>query len=120
LNWHEGHNSLAKALFIGQQGEFRDRSFQDQFHRASCLMLLTAAISAWNTVYLQKAIDALQASGVEIPVELLQHVAPFGWGHINLLGRYDFDPRQARTLDNPRDLRLRGLLLKAGQKDDGG
>jgi len=115
LNWHEAHNSLAKALFIGQLGELRDRSFQGQFHRASCLMLLTAAISVWNTVYLQKACETLQAQGVDIPQELLEHISPLGWEHVNLLGRYDFDPRQARPLDQPRELRQRGLLLGSGQ-----
>jgi len=59
-------------------------------HRASCLLIVMAAIIAWNTVYLMDAITALRAKGEEIPDELLPHIAPLGWRHINLLGRYEF------------------------------
>ena len=47
-----------------------------------------AAIIAWNTVYLMDAITTLRAK--DIPDELLPHLAPLGWRHINLLGRYEF------------------------------
>lgn len=106
LNWQEAVHSLARALFIGQEGEFRDRSFNDQLHRASCLMLLVAVIGAWNAIYLQKALDTLASLGSEVPLELLVHISPLGWEHINLLGRYAFNAREGRSLDNLRDLRL--------------
>jgi hypothetical protein len=37
-----------------------DRAFEDQMHRASCLVLVNAAIVAWNTVYLAKALETEQ------------------------------------------------------------
>jgi TnpA family transposase len=40
----EAVNSTVRARFTGQRGEFRDRAFQDQVHRASCLHLLIAAV----------------------------------------------------------------------------
>ena len=43
-------------MFFNRLGELRDRSYDNQRHRASGLNLLTAAITLWNTVYLDHAI----------------------------------------------------------------
>ena len=67
LNDGEAVNSASRALFVGQRGEFRDRAYQDQVHRASCLHLLVAAIGAWTTPYLADAISALGAEGEDVP-----------------------------------------------------
>src|SRR5262249_45656401 len=48
LNNGEAVNSLARALFFGRRGGMRDRAFADQMHRASCLVVVIAAIAAWN------------------------------------------------------------------------
>jgi len=105
LNKGEAIYSLDRVLFFGQRGEFRDRAFEEQTHRVSCLHLLVAAIVAWNTVYLDQAVQTLRRQGEEVPPELLAHVAPMGWEHINLLGRYEFHPEQARPLTQLRPLR---------------
>jgi TnpA family transposase len=41
-------------------GELRDRTYENQQHRASGLNLVVAAIALWNTVYLERVISALQ------------------------------------------------------------
>src|SRR5437588_9393347 len=46
LNKGESLHALARQLFFGRLGELRDRAFEDQMHRASCLHLLMAAIAA--------------------------------------------------------------------------
>jgi TnpA family transposase len=112
LNRGEAVNSLARALFFGRRGMFRDRALADQTHRASCLMILIAAIAVWNTTYLAEAVASLRTEGEDIPDELLQHLSPLGWGHINLLGRYQFRPTA------PWDLRQR-RPLRTGLEDDG-
>jgi hypothetical protein len=48
--------------------------------------LVTAAIVLWNTVYLGRALDVVHRRGVSVPGELLAHLAPPGWQHINLTG----------------------------------
>jgi hypothetical protein len=53
LNKGEARNSLARAVFFNRLGEIRDRSFENQRHRASGLNLVVAAITLWNTVYLE-------------------------------------------------------------------
>jgi len=55
LNDGEAVNSASPANFVGQRGEFRDRAYQDQVHRASCLHLLVEAerrgrCHTWQTV----------------------------------------------------------------------
>jgi len=105
LNDGEAVNSAGRAIFVGQRGEFRDRAYQDQVHRASCLHLLIAAIGAWTTPYLADAIEALRAEGEDIPDELLAHLSPVAWEPVNFLGRYTFDPGNARALNDRRPLR---------------
>ncbi len=88
LNKVESRNSLGRAVFFNRLGEVRDRSYKDQFYRASGLTLIVAAIIAWNTVYLSRAVETLYANGMEIPEEHLKHLSPLGWQHINLTGDY--------------------------------
>lgn len=51
LNKDEARNAL--AVFMHRLGEIRDRKPENQSYRASGLTLLTAAISLWNTVYME-------------------------------------------------------------------
>src|SRR5260363_113844 len=60
LNKGEARNALTRAGFFHRPGEMRDRSFENQRHRASGLTLVTAAIALWNSVYLERAIQALR------------------------------------------------------------
>src|SRR3954468_18573981 len=55
LNKGEASNSLRRAVFFHRQGEFRDRTFENQSFRASGLSLLTAVIVHWNTIYVAAA-----------------------------------------------------------------
>ena len=80
--------SLARAVFLHRLGEIRDRKPENQSYRASGLTLLTATISLWNTVYMERAVDALKRKGVKINEQLLSHLSPLGWEHINLTGDY--------------------------------
>jgi TnpA family transposase len=89
LNKGESRNSLARAVFIHRLGEIRDRTYENQQHRASGLNLLVAAITLWNTRYLNRAITALRKTeAVPVPDQLLAHLSPLGWEHINLTGDY--------------------------------
>ena len=91
LNKGEARNALARAVFFNRLGELRDRSFEHQRYRASGLNLATAAIILWNTVYLDRAIEALKESGQPVDDALLRHLSPLGWGHINLTGDYTWE-----------------------------
>jgi hypothetical protein len=45
----------------------------------------------WNTTYLDRAVQYLRRRGESVPDELLSHLAPVGWQHINLTGDYLWD-----------------------------
>jgi TnpA family transposase len=104
LSKGESLHSLARQLFFGRLGELRDRALEDQIHRASCLHLL---IAAWNTIYLTEAFATLRRQGGEISETAVTHIAPLGWEHINLIGKYQFSPQPGRSLENLRPLRLK-------------
>ncbi len=105
LNKGEARNALARALFMGRLGELRDRTRENQSHRASGLNLLTAAIVLWNTVYLSKAVEQLTAEGKTPPDELLRHVSPLPWEHIILTGEYSWKSTAVTSMQNLRPLR---------------
>lgn len=96
LNKGEAMNGLARALFFGKRGEFRERGLQDQLQRASALNILINAISVWNTVYLSEATKEFKNRN-NLSEELLPHISPLGWEHINFLGEYKFDSHRLPT-----------------------
>jgi len=87
LNKGESRNSLARAVFIHRLGDIRDRTYENQQHRASGLNLLVTAIILWNTRYLARAVATLREAE-NVPDHLLAHLSPLGWEHINLTGDY--------------------------------
>ncbi len=88
LNKGEARNSLARAVFFNRLGEMRDHRFEQQRYRAGGLNLVVAAIVLWNTVYLEQAVQAMEEHDYQVDEDLLQHLSPLGWGHINLTGDY--------------------------------
>jgi len=107
LNKGEARNALARAVFFNRLGEMRDRSFENQRYRASGLNLVTAAIVLWNTVYLDRAVQAILDHGHPVDESLLQHLSPLGWEHINLTGDYVW--RQSRRVDKGKYRPLRPI-----------
>jgi Tn3 transposase DDE domain len=100
-------------VFFNRLGQVRDRAYEDQLHRARGLNLLVAAIVLWNTRYLGRAVDALRDHGHTIPDELLAHVWPLAWDHINLTGDYTWSGGRPPDPDRLRDLRLDRLTPPA-------
>jgi TnpA family transposase len=109
LNKGEAKNALARAVFFNRLGEIRDRSFENQRYRASGLNLVVAAIVLWNTAYLERAVQSLKAHGHSINENLLQHLSPMGWEHINLTGDYVWPAN--RRLQNAKFRPLRSYPM---------
>jgi TnpA family transposase len=112
LNKGEAAHKLKRAVFFHERGEIRDRSFDSQAFRASGLNLVVSAIVHWNTVYLSRATAHLRQQGRNIPDELLKHVSPLSWEHINLTGIYSWDTEQQMS-EGFRPLRLAREILRA-------
>jgi TnpA family transposase len=106
LNKGEARNALARAVFLNRLGEMGDRSYENQRYCASGLNFVVAAIILWNTVYLERAIQALRDSGQKIDEDLLPHCSPLGWEHINLTGDYLWRQNRIDELDKFRPLRM--------------
>jgi TnpA family transposase len=105
LNKGESRNSLARAVFIHRLGEIRDRTYENQQHRASGLNLVVTAIILWNTRYLERAVATLRQTE-DVPDHLLAHLSPLGWEHVNLTGDYIWGAQQAsENIDGLRPLR---------------
>lgn len=105
LNKGEARNALARAVFFNRIGEMRDRSFEYQNYRASGLNLVVSAIILWNTVYIERVLTALKNHGNPVPEELIPHLSPLGWEHINLTGDYVWKHAKKVTRGNFRPLR---------------
>jgi TnpA family transposase len=103
LNKGESRNSLARAVFIHRLGEIRDRTYENQQHRASGLNLIVTAIILWNTRYLERAVATLRQTE-DVPDHLLAHLSPLGWEPINLTGDYIWVALQ-ETSENSNGLR---------------
>ena len=107
LNKGEAKNALARAVFFNRLGEIRDRSYENQRYRASGLNLVVAAILLWNTVYLERAVQAIREAGKDVDGTLLAHLSPLGWEHINLTGDYLW--QQSRQVEQGQFRPLRRL-----------
>jgi hypothetical protein len=101
LNKGEARNSLARAVFIHRLGEIRDRTYENQQHRASGLNFIVTAIILWNTRYLERAVAALRRIE-DVPDRLLAHLSPLGWEHVNLTGDYLWEGQPECVRDRRR------------------
>ncbi len=86
LNKGEAHHALKRAISFHRRGEIRDRSGEGQHYRIAGMNLLAAIIIFWNTMKLGEVVNTRAASGTHIAPDLLAHVSPLGWEHINLTG----------------------------------
>ncbi len=113
LNKGESRNSLARAVFIHRLGEIRDRTYENQQHRASGLNLVVSAIILWNTRYLERAADVLRKFE-DVRDSLLAHLSPLGWEHVNLTGDYVWGVEQSlsENIDGLRSLRTQADALQ--------
>ena len=88
LSRGESQNALRRAVFFNRLGELRDRTCENQGYRASGLNLVVACVVLWNTVYVERAVSLLRQRGRVIPDDLLAHLSPLAWEHVNLTGDY--------------------------------
>ena len=88
LNKGEAHHALKRAVNFHRRGEIRDRSGEGQHYRISGMNLLAAIIIFWNTMKLGEIVGARTRQGAPVSPDLLAHVSPLGWEHINLTGEY--------------------------------
>ncbi|UXT61275.1 Tn3 family transposase (plasmid) [Agrobacterium fabrum] len=88
LNKGEAHHALKRAISFHRRGEIRDRSAEGQHYRIAGMNLLAAIIIFWNTMKLGEVVARKKREGKQLSPDLLAHISPLGWEHINLTGEY--------------------------------
>jgi len=88
LNRGETRHALAREVFHGRRGELRQPYRQGQEEQLTALGLVVNCIALYNTIYTQRALDHLTASGHVIRDEDIERLSPLGHEHITLTGRY--------------------------------
>ena len=63
-------------------------------------------IKDWNTLYLEKAISYKESIGEYIDYNLISHISPLGWEHINMLGEYTFNLNELESTELYRPLNI--------------
>lgn len=66
-------------------------------------------IVLWNALYMDAVLAQLRSEGHPVKAEDEARLSPFGYEHINMLGRYSFSVLEAVA---------RGELWPVGRKDD--
>jgi len=92
LNKAESLHALHDQLFHGRHGHVRLHTLERQSTQAHALHLIANAVTTWNTLYIQHALDQQPAPPA---AEDLATLTPTLSAHINLLGTYHFNIDQA-------------------------
>ena len=88
LNRGESRHALARDVCHGYRGELRQRYRQGQEEQLGALGLIVNAIVLYNTIYTQRALDHLAATGLQIDDVDVERLSPLGSDHLTLTGRY--------------------------------
>ncbi len=91
LNKVELANKFTRAVAVGNPREFAQAEKEEQEIAESCNRLIKNSIICWNYLYLAHKLN--QTEDPETRQRLLEAIAahsPQSWGHVNMLGEYDF------------------------------
>jgi TnpA family transposase len=97
-------HALARQVHYGRHGQTDGRDFQQQMSRASCLVLILAAIIYWQILEIDSVLRHWDPEAEGVNPALLPHLSPIGWENVVLYGEYHLDrnlvhqPRREREL----------------------
>ncbi len=107
LNKGEKLHDLRRFLFFAHLGLIRHQQDENLANQSACLTLVTNAVVAWNTIYMQAVIEQLSVEGLKIDETDFVHLSPARYEHINPYGRYEFDVAKTFSRQELRPLRNR-------------
>jgi TnpA family transposase len=111
LNKGEALHALRAFLFFANEAKLRKKQEEQHASQAGCLNLVTNAVVAWNTVYLDAVLNQLRREGATIDPAAVGHLSPARHRHINPYGRYRFELADVLTAGALRPLRAKESLL---------
>lgn len=87
----EHANRFAKAVVLGNNGQFGWATYHEQLIAEGCKRLIMNAINYWNLLYLSDKLNSChKPSEREELLKAILHSNTHTWHHINLQGEYDF------------------------------
>lgn len=110
---------LARAICHGGRGQIRQAYRDGQEDQLAGLGLVLNAVVLWNTRYLDAAVAQLRAEGHDLKDEDVGRLSPLKDGHINFMGRYQFNFAASGPGEGLRPLRDPDAP-ELDQDDDGG
>jgi Tn3 transposase DDE domain/Domain of unknown function (DUF4158) len=84
-------HAFTRAVSIGNPREFLQAEKEDQEMAEACKLLIKNCIICWNYLYLSQKLAEIDdpAKRKEL-LQAMAHGSAAAWGHLNLLGEYDF------------------------------
>ena len=112
LNRGESRHNVARSICFGQSGEIRKRYKEGQENQLGALGLVTNALILWNSIYMRKSVEYLEAKSVKIFDGDLERLSPLIFKHVNMLGHYSFDIEEKFLKGKLRSLETLNKKLK--------
>jgi len=112
LNKIEISHRFSREISIGNGREMLQAEKQDQEIAEACKRLIKNAIVCWNYLYLTQKIA--EEGDPETKKALLQSISTrsvVSWGHVNLLGEYDFSDEKLQDSIGIKPQKLLGIHL---------
>jgi len=106
LNRGESYHKLRRAVSHANFGKLRFKTEQEQQIWGECSRLLANCIIYYNASILSNMLDYRERNGKDLDV--LKHISPVAWQHINLYGRYEFNK-------NPEPINMDVIIQELAQ-----
>jgi TnpA family transposase len=90
LNRGAGRHSVARAVFHGQRGEWRQRYREGQEDQLGTLGFVVNVLVLWKTLYRGAALKQRRTEGLAEDAADVARLSPLGHRHLNFQGRYSF------------------------------
>jgi TnpA family transposase len=90
LNRGEAYHRFRRAIAYVNSGKFRVKTESEQQIWNECSRLIANAVIYYNTALLSRIYARKQTAGNVEALEILRHISPVAWQHINLFGRFEF------------------------------
>ena len=90
LNRGEAYHGFRRAIAYVNSGKFRVKTESEQQIWNECSRLIANAVIYYNTALLSRIYAQKKVAGDEAAINILKHISPIAWQHINLFGRFEF------------------------------
>ena len=91
LNKQESSNKFGKAVFHGNNREFRQGTKEEQLTAEGCKRLIENSVICWNYLYLSQLIfNAETKEEKKHIIDIIKNGSVVTWQHINMQGEYNF------------------------------